>query len=47
MGFRPTGRVVHEFFDLRQHFRIEFVARLGDGDDVPPGRQRMQLIGGR
>jgi hypothetical protein len=43
MRFRPAGRVVHEFLDLRQHFRIELVARLGDRDDVPPGRKRMQL----
>lgn len=43
MRFRPAGRVVHEFLDLRQHLRVELVARLGDCDDAPPGRERMQL----
>jgi hypothetical protein len=42
MRLRPAGRVVHERLDLRQHFRFEPVARLGDGDDVPPCRKRMQ-----
>src|SRR5215475_3229941 len=30
MGFRPAGRVMHEFFDLGELCRVELAARLGN-----------------
>src|SRR5689334_11515967 len=41
MRLRPTGGVVDELLDLRQHFRLELAARLRHAKDVFPRCQRM------
>src|SRR5262249_19938391 len=42
MRLRPAGRVLHEAFDFLELVLVELAALLGDGEDIPPGRQRMQ-----
>src|SRR3954451_19898433 len=38
---RPAVGIVHEVLDLGELSRVELPARLGDGENVPPGGEVM------
>src|SRR6478672_6087119 len=43
MRFRPAARIAHEGLHIVQFLAVEFLASLGHGQHIPPGRQRMML----
>src|SRR5580765_1907727 len=43
MRFRPAARIAHEGLHIVQFLAVEFLALFGDGQHIPPGRQRMML----